>query len=429
MSKRFLIIHGHFYQPPREEPYSLKIEKQVSAFPYKNWNERINRECYAANAASRVLDERGRIVDIINNYEYISFNFGPTLLLWLKKESPSTYEKIIEADYNSREKNNGHGNAIAQVYNHIILPLACDRDIVTEIEWGLKAFEKDFGRSSEGIWLSETAVNDKVVEFLIAYGIKFIILSPFQAAEVSPDNKKWNDVSDGSIDPSKPYLLEESNGKIAVFFYYKELASKVSFEHLLRNVEFLRGEILKYNNSTLIHYATDGEVYGHHEPFGDMCLSRLIYENRARNEFTFTNYANFLEKHPPSDYVRLKKGNDGLGTSWSCVHGVDRWRKDCGCSTGGKEGWNQKWREPLRNAFDFLRDRLFDKAEQFLNNYLADIWHARNNYIDVVYTEDFREREKRIDEFLKKHLNFSVSEEIRVKILKFFEALHMELLM
>ncbi len=430
MEKPALIIHGHFYQPPREEPSTLEIDYQSSAYPYNNWNERINRECYAANAASRVLDSAGRIIDIINNYEYISFNFGPTLLQWIKKYDYNTYKRIIEADIKSRERNNGHGNAIAQVYNHIILPLACDKDIITQIEWGLKAFEMDFGRKSEGIWLSETAINDRVAEFLIEYGIKFVILSPFQAEEVFyKDKNQWVNVSDGSIDYSRPYILEESNGNLHVFFYYPDLASKVSFEHLLRNVNFLRGEILKYKDRKLIHYATDGEIYGHHEPFGDMCLSRLIYENRQKKDFEFTNYANYLEKNPPQDIVRLKKGNDGLGTSWSCAHGVDRWRKDCGCSTGGKEGWNQKWRTFLRDACDFLRDRLFEKSAQFLPEYIHDFWRARNDYINIFYKIDYHEREKEVKEFLKKHLKKQVSKETEIKIMKFFEALYYEMLM
>ncbi|MCX7820184.1 MAG: DUF3536 domain-containing protein [Brevinematales bacterium] len=430
MDRFHLIIHGHFYQPPREDPATLEIENQPSAFPFSNWNEKINRECYAANAASRVLDSAGRIIDIINNYEFISFNFGPTLLQWIKKYDYQTYKRIIDADIKSRNKNNGHGNAIAQVYNHIILPLACDEDIITQIEWGLKAFEMDFGRNAEGIWLSETAINDKVAEYLIRYGIKFVILSPFQVEEVYyQDRKEWVNVSDGSIDYSRPYILEESNGKLAVFFYYPELASKVSFEHLLRNVDFLKGEILKHKDKRLVHYATDGEIYGHHEPFGDMCLSRLIYENRKREEFIFTNYANYLEQYPPVDIVRLKKGNDGLGTSWSCAHGVDRWRKDCGCSTGGKDGWNQKWRVYLRDAFDYLRNHLFEKAKEFLGEYIYDVWNARNDYITVFYSLDYNEREKRTKEFLKKHLKKSISKDTEVLILKYFEALYYEMLM
>lgn len=432
MEDTFLIIHGHFYQPPREDPWTLEIEYQASAYPFHNWNERINRECYAANAASRVLDNSGRIIDIINNYEFISFNFGPTLLKWIKNFDPKTFERIIEADRKSMERNNGHGNAIAQVYNHIILPLACEKDIITEVEWGLKAFEIDFGRESEGIWLSETAINDKVAEILIDYGIKFIILSPQQAEKVILDGKEV-DVSNGNIDTSKPYFLEEKNGRIAVFFYNQEIASKVSFQHLLRNVEFLRGEILRFkgslSESKLINYATDGEVYGHHEPFGDMCLARLIYENKIRKDFNFTNYANFLESHPPVAQVILKKGNEALGTSWSCIHGVDRWRRDCGCSEGGKEGYNQKWREPLRLAFDFLRDRLFEKALEILPHYLTDFWKARNDYITYIY--DFRydkAREER-KKFLSRNARKALNENEEKLVMKLMEALHMELLM
>lgn len=434
MEKIYLIIHGHFYQPPREDPWTLSIDFQPSAFPYHDWNQRINRECYAANSASRVLDDTGRIIDIINNYEYISFNFGPTLLSWIKKNDMSTFEKIIEADKKSMEKNNGHGNAIAQVYNHIILPLAKEKDIITEIEWGLRAFEIDFGRKAEGIWLPETAINERVAEILIDYNIKFVILSPYQAEEVYyADRGEWINVSDGSIDPSRPYILEQRNGKLNIFFYYKEIATKVSFQHLLRNVEFLRSELLKYKqslgSSRLIHYATDGEIYGHHEPFGDMCLARLIYENRMRDEFVFTNYANYLEIFPPRDLVRLKKGNEGLGTSWSCVHGVDRWRKDCGCTEGSQPGWNQKWRTPLREAFDFIRDKLFEKATEILTPLITDIWKLRNEYINYIYNTSEKERKSKGERLLSNYLRKSISDEEKVTVMKFLQALHMELLM
>ncbi|MGC8964765.1 MAG: DUF3536 domain-containing protein, partial [Brevinematia bacterium] len=402
-----------------------------------DWNERITEECYTSNAFSRVLDNFGKIETIINNYEYISFNFGPTLLNYLEKYHKKTYEKILEADFRSRERNNGHGNAIAQGYNHIILPLASDRDKLTQIEWGLKDFQKRFEREAEGIWLPETAVNDVVVQFLIQYGIKFIILSPHQVEKVKHhSSKEWIDVSKGNIDFSEPYVLREPNGEIAVFFYNGPLSHAVSFNHLLRSSEGFRDAILSYYNPSkpnfFLSIATDGEIYGHHEPFGDMCLSALIYKNNFTNSFIFTNFANVLEIIPPQSEVILKKGNNNLGTSWSCVHGVDRWYRDCGCTTGSQIGWNQAWREPLRNAFDYLRDELFSLAEEKLKNLLKNMWKARNDYIDIVFIRQStppNEWKNKIEEFLKNYQAKELSSEEKTLVLKFLEALYNEMLM
>lgn len=436
-SNFYLVIHGHFYQPPREDPFTYEIDLQDSASPWHDWNERITEECYTSNAFSRVLDNFGRIQAIINNYEYISFNFGPTLLTYLEKYHKKTYEKILEADFKSRDRNNGHGNAIAQGYNHIILPLASDKDKITQIEWGIKDFEKRFERQPEGIWLPETAVNDIVVQFLISYGIKFIILSPHQAERVRPLNgKEWTDVSKGNIDFSEPYILREPNGEIVVFFYNGPLSHAVSFNHLLRSSEGFRDAILSYRNPNkevfFLSIATDGEVYGHHEPFGDMCLSSMIYRNQFENNFIFTNFANVLEYIKPKYEVVLKKGNNNLGTSWSCVHGVDRWYRDCGCSTGAQPGWNQAWREPLRNAFDYLREELYSLSEEELKDIISNVWKARNDYIDVVFVRSSlkpSEWKGKIEEFLKKHSKKNLSYDEKVKVLKFMEALYNEMLM
>ena len=430
----YVILHGHFYQPPREDPWIDEIDRQPSAYPDHNWNERINKQCYAANAASRVIDNMGRIDEIINNYRYVSFNFGPTLLEWLRKYDGYTYDKIIEADRLSMQDNNGHGNAIAQGYNHIIMPLASNADKITQIEWGLKYFERHFGRKSESIWLAETAINDEVAEFLIHYGIRYVILSPTQAESVCPFNSdQWRSVANNSIDPSKPYILKEKNGEIAVFFYYGGIAHKLSFEHLLRKVEYIRGEFLAHNNPDkplhMINVATDGETYGHHEPFGDMCLSRLINENRKNEDFIFTNYGRFLELNPPQDFVRLKEGNDGLGTAWSCAHGVDRWRRDCGCSNGGGEGWNQSWREPFRNALDFLRDRLYDAAERELSKLLKNVWNARNEYIHVVMSDTGEDHAQAIGRFFAEHSARELTPSDRTFVLRLMESLHNGMLM
>ncbi len=433
-----VVIHGHFYQPPREDPWTLEIEKQPSAYPFHDWNERINKECYAANAASRILDSSGRIEEILNNYRHISFNFGPTLMNWLKANDPKTFDLIVQADRDSRADNGGHGNAIAQVYNHIILPLASDRDIATEIEWGIRSFRGDFGRDPEGLWLSETAVNDRVAESVAAAGIRFLILSPHQAREFKPvhsgPDTAWKDVSDGSIDPSRPYLLSTRRGDLAVFFYFSGIATKISFEHTLRNVDYFRGELLSNCDPAkperLVHVATDGENYGHHEPFADMCLARLLYENRTRGDFAFTNYAAYLDKHPPEYSVRLKEGNDGLGTAWSCGHGVDRWRKDCGDSTGGQEGWNQKWRQPLREAFDFLRDRLHAAAEKELGDYTQDVWLARNAYVETL-RETGDGRAAALEKFFAEHVRRKehLTDPERTLVIRVLEALHNALLM
>lgn len=433
----YLVIHGHFYQPPREDPYTGEIDLQDSALPWHDWNERITEECYTSNAFSRVLDNFGRIQAIINNYEYISFNFGPTLLSYLEKYHKKTYEKILEADFKSRERNNGHGNAIAQGYNHMILPLASDRDKITQIEWAIKDFTKRFEREPEGIWLPETAVNDVVVQFLIQYGIKFIILSPHQAEKVKPINgREWIDVSKGNIDFSEPYLLREPNGEIVVFFYNGPLSHAVSFNHLLRSSEGFRDAILSYRNPNkedfFLSIATDGEIYGHHEPFGDMCLSSLIYRNQFEHNFVFTNFANVLDIIKPKYEVILKKGNNGLGTSWSCAHGVDRWYRDCGCSTGAQPGWNQAWREPLRNALDYLREELYLLSEEKLKDLLNNVWKARNDYIDVVFIRSSKpanQWKKEIKDFLDKHKKRNLSSDEEVLVLKFMEALYNEMLM
>ncbi|MEN2998547.1 MAG: DUF3536 domain-containing protein [Brevinematia bacterium] len=433
----YLVIHGHFYQPPREDPFTGEIDLQDSAHPWHNWNQRITEECYTSNAFSRVLDNFGRIQAIINNYEYISFNFGPTLLSYLEKYHRKTYEKIIEADFKSRERNNNHGNAIAQAYNHTILPLSSDKDKITQIEWAIKDFRKRFEREPEGMWLPETAVNNVVVQFLIQYGIKFIVLSPTQAEKVRPINgKEWIDVSKGNIDFSEPYILREPNGDIAVFFFNGPLSHAVSFNHLLRSSEGFRDAILSHRNPNkevfFLSIATDGEVYGHHEPFGDMCLSSLIFRNQFEKDFILTNFANVLEIIKPRYEVVIKKGNNGLGTSWSCVHGVDRWYRDCGCTTGSQVGWNQMWREPLRNAFDNLRDEIYALAEEKLSHLINNVWKARNDYIDLVFARSSlppNEWKNIANNFLNKHKKRELSDEEKILTMKFMEALYSEMLM
>ncbi|RKX77399.1 MAG: glycoside hydrolase [Spirochaetes bacterium] len=391
--KNYLIIHGHFYQPPREDPWTGKVPFQSSAYPFHDWNMRITKECYGANTASRILNPDGNIGDMVNNYEYLSFNFGPTLFSWLKENAPNVYRRIIEADNRSRDKNNGHGNAIAQAYNHTILPLSSIRDVKTQIIWGLKDFKFHFGRDAEGIWLPETAINERVVDILIEEGVKFVILSPWQAQAYRIEGKEeWMLLEDNPIYSNRVYKIKRGSGELAVFFYNHILAQGISFDHYLRNAETLYEKILgfykKEDKKNLISVATDGEVYGHHEPFGDMCLAALTGIVERDEKLQFTNYANYLQLFPPEREVKLKTGEDDLGTSWSCVHGVSRWYKNCGCSTGGKEGWTQEWRTPLRRSFEELSQRLKEIYLKEIKSLTSlEPEEVRNTYISVITGE------------------------------------------
>jgi hypothetical protein len=391
-----LCIHGHFYQPPRENPWTGRIEAQESAFPHHDWNARIARECYAPNGASRLLDGWGRIRAISNNYRWLSFNFGPTLLDWIADNDPETMARILEADRQSMEDQGGHGNAIAQVYNHAILPLGTKRDRRTQIQWGLRDFRRRFGRDAEGIWLAETAIDMATVVDLIEAGAKFTILAPTQAERVRPlRTDEWTDVSDGSIDPGQAYRiypLDEHGeplcgGHLDVFFYDGPVSAAVGFEHLLRDAKgyFERLKAAWVPDSVLprlVSVATDGESYGHHEPFGDMALAYL-YESLCPEQGTIpTNFGHFLSIRPPENEVRLKNAH-GEGTAWSCAHGTGRWQRDCGCHTGGPDDWNQAWRAPLRKAMSLCRDEAELAWDALSPGLFSDPWEARMDWVST----------------------------------------------
>jgi alpha-amylase/alpha-mannosidase (GH57 family) len=382
---RYVCIHGHFYQPPRENPSLEAVELQDSAYPYHDWNQRITAECYAPNAASRLLDAENRILKLVNNYSQISFNFGPTLLSWLKTEAPKVYEAILEADRISQQRFSGHGSAVAQGYNHMILPLANRRDKETQVKWGIRDFESRFGRKPEGMWLPETAVDTETLEVLAENGISFTILAPRQAKRVRLLRKtEWQDVSDGRIDPSHAYVaILPSKRNINLFFYDGPISQSVAFEGLLNDGKRFAERLLGGFSETrkgpqLVHIATDGESYGHHHRFGEMALSYALHHIEETKQATLINYGEFLEKHAPRYAVEIVDNS-----SWSCVHGVERWRSNCGCNSGGHP-WNQEWRAPLRAALDWLRDRLAPIFEQRLGELLKDPWEARNDYIRVV---------------------------------------------
>ncbi|HXO94825.1 MAG TPA: DUF3536 domain-containing protein, partial [Candidatus Acidoferrum sp.] len=382
---KYVCIHGHFYQPPRENPYLEAIELQDSAYPYHDWNERITAESYAPNAASRIVDSENRIVKLFNNYAKISFNFGPTLLSWMKDQAPRVYESILEADKESAQRFSGHGSAMAQGYNHMILPLANRRDKVTQVKWGIRDFESRFGRKPEGMWLPETAVDTETLEVLAENGIQFTILAPRQAQRVRPKNSsKFEDVSGARIDPARAYLAElPSKKRINLFFYDGPISQGVAFEGLLNDGKRFADRLMSgFSDSRqgpqLVHIATDGESYGHHHHYGEMALSFALDEIERQKIAQLTNYGEFLAKHPPRHFVEIVENS-----SWSCVHGIERWRNDCGCNSGGHP-WNQQWRAPLRAALDWLRDKLAPIFESRMKEYIRDPWASRDDYIRVI---------------------------------------------
>ncbi len=397
MKDAYIAIHGHFYQPPRENSWLETIETEASAHPFHDWNERIVFECYRPNAYARIVDDKGKILDLVNNYSFLSFDFGPTLIRWLELKFPSLYLKIIEADREGLRRF-GHGNAIAQAYNHIIMPLANERDKETEVLWGMADFEKRFHRRPDAMWLPETAVNYSTLRVLVKYGMQFLILSPFQAQRMRPfGGRKWIDVSQGRIDPTQPYrcFIKDGSGKkvpdqfIDIFFYDGGISREVAFGDLLKDgnafsERFVRGYQPSKRRFQLVHMATDGETYGHHKKFGEMALAYALKEGIPSHGFEIINYGAFLRRFPPICEVEIDEGPKGEGTSWSCSHGVGRWKEDCGCSTGGRGGWNQEWRKPLRKALDLLRDELSTIFEKEGGKIFKDVWEARNGYIDVI---------------------------------------------
>ncbi|TAH36944.1 MAG: DUF3536 domain-containing protein [Planctomycetota bacterium] len=427
MSQRYVCIHGHFYQPPRENPWLEAVEQQDSAHPYHDWNERVSAECYAPNAASRILDAQGRITRIVNNYERISCNFGPTLLSWLEPNDPATYQAILAADQDSRGRFSGHGSAIAQAYNHSILPLCTRRDQVTQVRWGVRDFEWRFERKPEGMWLPETAVDVRTLEALAEHGILFTILAPHQAAAVrrKPDGP-WEDVRGGRVDTRRAYECALPSGRrIALFFYDGPAARAVAFEDLLRSGDaFARRLTAAFPDADagpqLSHIATDGETYGHHHRYGEMALAYALNQFEDGGPARLTNYAEFLERFPPQHEVQILEH-----TSWSCAHGVERWRSGCGCSTGGSPGWNQAWRGPLRQSIDWLRDQLAPLYEQKAAALLQDPWEARDGYIDVILDRSNASLER----FFAAHARRALNEEETTDALRLLELQRHALLM
>ncbi len=429
MAKRYICVHGHFYQPPRENPWLEAIELQDSAYPYHDWNERITAECYETNGVARILNDAGKIERIVNNYARMSFNFGPTLLQWMEDRAPEAYAAVLEADRLSLERFGGHGSAMAQAYNHLIMPLANERDRRTQVIWGIRDFEDRFGRAPKGMWLPETAVDLPTLELLAEFAIDFTILAPRQAHRVRPlgaGEDDWADVTGGKIDPTRAYRQQLPSGKqISLFFYDGPISQAIAFEGLLNRGDLLASRLLGAFNSErdwaqLVHIATDGETYGHHHRNGEMALAWALARIEREDDVELANYGSYLEANPPEYEVEIYEDS-----SWSCIHGVERWRADCGCNTGGHPAWNQAWRGPLRDALDWIRDGIAPHYEEQAGLLLKDPWAARNAYIQVILDRD----PDNLDDFLLEHAKAPLGEQQTRRVLKLLELQRHALLM
>jgi alpha-amylase/alpha-mannosidase (GH57 family) len=417
-SKRFICIHGHFYQPPRENPWLETVETQDSAAPYHDWNERICAECYATNGAARIQNNKNQITRIVNNYARISFNVGPTLLSWLKDNAPRTYRMILDGERRSRKNYGGHSSAMAQVYNHIIMPLANVRDRITQIRWGIADYKHHYGSAPEGMWLAETAADTESLELLAEHGVKFTLLAPSQCKRVRALNEGengWTDTPGASVDTTYPYLVRFKSGlSLAVFFYNGPASRAIAFEGLLNSGENfaarLKSGFRDGAQTQLMHVATDGESYGHHHRHGEMALAYALLLLEKDRTVKLTNYGKHLEQFPPEYECEIEDN-----TSWSCAHGVERWRSNCGCNSG--KPYNQLWRAPLRQALDELRDAVAPLTEQEGNKLFKDVWAARDAYIGVVLDR----RTESTDGFLKKHASRELTRAERVRALELME--------
>ncbi|MBI4115482.1 MAG: DUF3536 domain-containing protein [Candidatus Omnitrophica bacterium] len=431
----YLTIHGHFYQPPRENPWTERVELQPDARPFHDWNDRITIQCYQPNAMARIVDSEGKALEMVNNFRLLSFNVGATLLSWLERNSPIVYLRILEGDRLSIKERSGHGNAIAQVYNHMILPLANEREQRTQIRWGIFEFKKRFGRDTEGIWLPETAASERTLEILIEEGVKFTILAPEQAEKIRPlqvegasgtakpkEGAAWEDVSQGTIDSTRPYRFfhtKDSHRWIDLFFFHGPLSREMSFGDILFDAKKFAEKLktvheAERSHPELIDCVSDGETFGHHKAFGERVITFLLHEEAEKKGFKRTNYGEYLEKFPPQFEVKIKSGE---GTSWSCPHGVGRWKENCGCHTGGGEGWDQKWRTPLREAVRFLEKELAEIYEREAKNLFQDPWAARDGYIELILDRSPEGREK----FFGRQAAHSLSPEEKIKALKLLE--------
>ncbi len=421
---RLLCLHGHFYQPPRENSWIEEIETQDSAEPFHDWNERIAAECYGPNGAARLKGAEDRIVDIVNNYVHLSFNFGPTLLAWLERFRPDVYARILEADARSLERR-GHGNALAQGYSHAILPLASPRDRLTQIRWGLADFRRRFQRDPEGFWMPETAADSATLAALAGEGIRFTILSPYQASRVRPPDGEWQDASGARFDPTRPYRVRAGDGDIVVFFYDGHIARDLAFGDALSSPDRLVRQLEGGYDPARLHdeiltIAFDGETLGHHKKGGDEVVAGAMRRLAGAGDPEIVNLGQVLDRIPVEWQAEIVERS-----SWSCAHGVERWRSDCGCQVGGEAGWTQAWRAPLLAALEGLRDRLAEMYERELPPKFPDPWGLRDRYVEVVLDPERRDAEG----FLQREAGRPLSRDELVKALRLLEMQRQSLLM
>ncbi|HLK10337.1 MAG TPA: DUF3536 domain-containing protein [Candidatus Binatia bacterium] len=383
---RAVCLHGHYYQPPREHPWLGVVEPEPSAAPDRDWNTRITRECYAPCAEARILDARGRLRELLDIYEWTSFDFGPTLLAWLAPHAPGVMAALRRADAAARART-GHGNAWAQPYAHPILPLCSAADVRTQVLWGRRDFEHRFGRPPEGMWLPEMAVDRTSLCALADAGVVITLLAPHQAQRVRPlgaDDGAWHAVTPATLDTRRLYRCVLPGGRaVDVLFRDAALSQELAFGGLLRDgadlAARLHAAVAEGGGPAVVGVAVDGETYGHHHPFGEMALAFALETLAARGDVTLVGPAAYRALAPPADEVEIVEG-----TSWSCVHGVERWRADCGCRVGTQAGSSQAWRGPLRAAIDWLRDEAAVLYETRAGEVFRDPWGARDRYVDCV---------------------------------------------
>jgi alpha-amylase/alpha-mannosidase (GH57 family) len=382
---RAACVHAHVYQPPREDPVTGEVPVELSAVPMHDWNERITAECYRPMAAAHVLRSDGTLDRAINLYAHLSFDVGPTLAVWLDRFAPDVMASMVAGDRASCARSDGHGGAIAHPWVHAILPLASERDRSTLLHWGVADFVHRFGRQPEGMWMPETAADTTTLEALADHGIAFTIVAPHQLTAV-----------DGSsLDPTLPARVSLPSGRTMIVFTYDgALAHGVAFGELLRDGDRLATALAESAGSDgsggsavdgdahltagLRSLATDAETFGHHHRFGEMALARAI-DRLDGHRLALVSYAEWLHRHGCQQVAVLVED-----TSWSCAHGIERWRSDCGCCIDVVTDSSQQWRTPLRLAIDWLVARSVELTETFGRSVLVDPWAARDAYVEVL---------------------------------------------
>lgn len=423
--KKFICIHGHFYQPPRENAWLEFVEVQDSAHPFHDWNARITSECYGPNGSSRILGDEQKIIDIVNNYARISFNIGPTLLSWMENQTPGEYEAILRADEESQSNFSGHGSALAQVYNHIIMPLATRTEKEIQVVWGIRDFESRFNRKPEGMWLAETAVDTETLEVLAEHEVKFTIIAPRQVKSYKKiTTSRWKT---NGFDTRRPYLCRLPSGKeIYIFVYDGEASQAVAFKNLLADGKYFAKTLVDglspdSKEPQLLHIATDGESYGHHHRHGDMALAYALEFIEYNNLAQITNYGEYLEKFEVTHELQIHDNS-----SWSCVHGVERWRSNCGCNSGGHSNWNQEWRGPLRHSLDWLRDEVYKAIGKKMKELgVEDFRGMKLDYIDVMLDRS----QENAEAFVEKYLDRKIKKGELTHIIRLMEAIrHVQLM-